>query len=128
MNDKNDKEQTASNWRFIHTVFWLIGIAVIALNDWWWPGILVLVAVSMILRALLQHRTPSPLDDEQGAWQTNDPDMILSTRKGDKHNPELLPSKCSKCGGPIREHEVRWTRSRSAECPFCEAKLPMRRF
>jgi thioredoxin-like negative regulator of GroEL len=30
-----------------------------------------------------------------------------------------LPGKCSQCGGPVREAEVTWVGSSSAECPYC---------
>ena len=30
-----------------------------------------------------------------------------------------LPGKCLQCGGPIKEAEVTWVGSSSAECPYC---------
>jgi hypothetical protein len=30
-----------------------------------------------------------------------------------------LPGKCSQCGGPVKENEVTWVGTNSAECPYC---------
>ncbi len=41
-------QQPAGPWGNIQTVVWLVGLAILAWHGWWWPGILVLVAVSMV--------------------------------------------------------------------------------
>jgi hypothetical protein len=44
-------------WGGIMGGIWLIGIAVLAVTGWWWPGILVLVGASAILGAITRgHR------------------------------------------------------------------------
>ena len=39
-------------WGGIMGGIWLIGIAVLAVTGWWWPGIMVLVGLSAILGAI----------------------------------------------------------------------------
>jgi len=34
---------------------WLIGIAVLAVTGWWWPGIMVLVGLSAIFGAISRN-------------------------------------------------------------------------
>ena len=39
-------------WGGIMGVIWLIGIAVLAIFNWWWPGIMVLIGVSALVGGL----------------------------------------------------------------------------
>jgi hypothetical protein len=101
-------------WQRIQTAMWLIGLAIIAWRDWWWPGILVLVAVSGLTQGLiqlylsrmqqteLQAAEMKKLELERGAW---------------------LPSLCPNCGGPISISTVNWTGPNTADCPYCKANL-----
>jgi len=115
-------------WRQIHGAIWLIGLAVLAWKDWWWPGILVLVAISGIAEAVIQIAVPGAVAEgaeqasEQGA--TAEP-ASAPVNAPEAHRADLLPSECPKCGAPVRGHEVRWTGSRSADCPYCGANLPL---
>jgi len=43
-------------WGGIMGGIWLIGIAVLAVTGWWWPGIMVLVGLSAILGAVTRNR------------------------------------------------------------------------
>ena len=38
---------------------WLVGIAVIAINGWWFPGILVVAAISLVFRAVVAQLSPA---------------------------------------------------------------------
>ena len=40
--------------RSTNTALWLIGIGVLALTGWWWPGIMFLVALSALVNGSLQ--------------------------------------------------------------------------
>ena len=64
--EKNVKEMEDAlpvPWQRIQGAIWLLGLAIIALRDWWWPGILVLVALSGLTRQKLRTPTylPAPL-------------------------------------------------------------------
>ena len=54
-------------WRQIQVALWLVGLAILAWKGWWWPGILVLVALSAILQAVIQYITFDYSDDVIGA-------------------------------------------------------------
>lgn len=130
MGKHEKKQKLAGPWRNIHGAVWLIGLAILAIKGWWWPGILVLVAVSMVVEALITALVPGALEEEQP-----EPPVPLAggaappapAAPQPEHRPELLPVVCPRCGGPIRGHEVKWTGLNSADCPFCGANLPMRK-
>lgn len=114
MNDQEkDEKELAEPWSSVHTAVWLIGLAILAWKGWWWPGILVLVAISLIIEAMLAQFGPKATE---AATMPTTPE----------HRLELLPSSCPKCGAPVRGGEVKWTGPRSAECSYCGANLPVR--
>ncbi len=49
MSKHKEKQKITGPWHNVQGAIWLIGLAIIAWQGWWWPGILVLVALSMIL-------------------------------------------------------------------------------
>jgi predicted RNA-binding Zn-ribbon protein involved in translation (DUF1610 family) len=104
----------------------LIGLVILAVKGWWWPGILVLVAISMLLEAALMQTAPQAFEDELEA-EPQSPAVTASipTPVTPEHRAENLPTACPNCGGPIRRHEVKWTGQQSADCPYCGANLPM---
>jgi hypothetical protein len=142
MSKDKPRKRLSGPWRSIHGALWLIGLAIIAWQDWWWPGILVLVALSILVEALLKRFAPQAYEEEQQPaiepepssppistpaepQPTSQPTTTTTVPPAQEHRLELLPSECPKCGGPIRGHEVRWTGSQSADCPYCGANLPM---
>jgi hypothetical protein len=42
-------------WGGLQGAIWTLGIAVIAVFNWWWPGMLVLVGLSAILGAISRN-------------------------------------------------------------------------
>jgi hypothetical protein len=130
--DKNkQKRRLIGPWRNLHGAVWLIGLAILALRNLWWPGILVLVAISLILEAVLMRYAPQafetiePPSPASPVVATPVPSFVAPSTP--ERGFDLLPSVCAKCGGPIRGQEVVWTSPQSAECPYCGAKLPMGR-
>ncbi len=132
--EKNEpKRKLVGPWRRLHLAVWLIGLAFIAWRDWWWPGILVLFAISAVIEAWLMRYRPEAFEEEKpeemvpadaipAAPAPPAPPPIQTVAE---HRGELLPSACPKCGGPIRSAEVKWTGPQSADCPYCGANLPM---
>lgn len=130
MGNKEKKKKLIGPWASIHTAVWLIGLAILAIKDWWWPGILVLVAISMILEAVLMQAAPHAFEEEMPQDSSSTPVEAAPPAAAVQvveHRSDLLPSVCPKCGGPIRGFEVKWTGAQSADCPFCGANLPMRK-
>jgi len=122
---KEDKPELTGPWRSIHGAIWLIGLAILFWKGWWWPGILVLMAISGISESLIRQYAPDAVE------KAKQPVLVESqkftTTSPADHRLELLPTTCPNCGGPIRGHEVKWTGSQSADCPYCGANLPIRK-
>ena len=114
-------------WRSLHGAIWLIGLAILLWRGWIWPGILVLIAISMLIEALLMQFAPQAFAEvEPQASEAIAPPPSPATEATLEHRAELLPSACPKCGAPIRGVEVKWTGPRSADCPYCGANLALR--
>ena len=123
------KKRLVGPWRNLHGAVWLIGIAILAWQDWWWPGILVLIAISMVIEAVIMKVAPQAFEKVE-APSSPSPDTAIPVptspaSPAPEHFYDMLPSICPRCGGPIRGHEVKWTGPKSADCPYCGANLPM---
>ncbi len=136
MSSDERKKKLVGPWRSLHAVIWLIGIYILATRGLWWPGILVLVAISALYEAFLQRFVPEAYIEEKPAPSTSigqametppEPPVTatVSTLPNLEHRIELLPQHCPACNGPIRGHEVKWTGPQSANCPYCGTNLPM---
>jgi hypothetical protein len=134
MGRREHRKKLARPWRNIHGAIWLIGLAVLAWGDWWWPGILILIALSSLIEAVLMQKVPNAFEDEEAPTvppsqtpaATRMPVSPAATAQ-EEHHAQLLPTNCPRCGGPIRGQEVVWTGSQSADCPYCGANLPMKK-
>ena len=134
MNKHEQKSKLVGPWRDLHAGIWLIGLAILFWKGWWWPGILVLVAISMILEGLLKQYAPHAFEKEgQTPFQSPSqspaaPAAPTAPSPASFDNRfEGLPSICPKCGGPVRWQEVKWTGTRSANCSYCGANLPLKK-
>ena len=128
------KKRLVGPWRALHAGLWLIGLAILAWSDAWWPGILVLVALSLLLEGILARFAPQAFEEAlpesiapQQAPMAPQPPAATMPAPSLPHPEEWLPVSCPKCGGPIRGSEVRWTGPTSADCPFCGTNLPLKR-
>src|SRR5271169_6906309 len=65
MTNRSAKRKLAGPWRNLHAAVWLIGLAVLAWQGWWWPGILVLVGLSLVLEAAIMQFAPEAYVDEE---------------------------------------------------------------
>jgi hypothetical protein len=139
MNRKDPKKKLAGPWRSLHAAIWLIGIALMISYDWWWPGILIVVAISGVYEAFLHQYAPDAYVEESPAGSSTPPEASTVNHPIDSanisstppalsqdHRLELLPSICPYCNGPIRGHEIKWTGPQSANCPYCGSNLPMK--
>jgi hypothetical protein len=122
---KEEKPKLTDPWRSIHGAIWMIGLAILFLKGWWWPGILVLIGVSTIIEALIRQYVPNAIEKTAQTVPVASPMTVISIPS--EHRVELLPATCPNCGGPIRGHEVKWTGSQSADCPYCSANLPIKK-
>jgi hypothetical protein len=135
MSNHEQKPKLVGPWRNLHAAVWLIGLAILAWKGWWWPGILVLVAISLVIEAVLMRYAPQAFakpEQTQPAQPTPTASPVpappvASAPPVAEHPFDRLPSVCAKCGGPIRGHEVKWTGPQSADCPYCGANIQMER-
>jgi len=104
---KTDEEELPISWKHIQTAIWLLGLALIAWQDWWWPGILVVAAISGLAQGGLQLNVSRKKEEK----------LLIHERSG------WLPSLCPNCGGPISVSTVQWTGPESADCPYCKANI-----
>ena len=123
-------------WRTIHGAVWLIGLAILFWKGWFWPGILVLIAISGAVEAVIRLNVPSSTEPvaegkgAEGAKPAAEPEARPAAAPGGEgtpslaHRADLLPSVCPKCNAPIRGNEVKWTGPQSANCAYCGANLP----
>ena len=126
MSKRERKTELVGPWRSLHLAVWLIGLAILAWRNWWWPGILVLVAISLLIEAALKRYAPQAYQEvEEAAPPAPAESAPPPAPPILEHRLELLPSICPKCGGPIRGQEVKWTGVQSADCPYCGTNLPM---
>jgi hypothetical protein len=139
MSKEERKTKMVGPWRYIQVAIWLIGLAILAITGYWWPGILLVVAASVVYEALIRWLAPAAFVPEEpetpevqrgsetppAAAPATVPAVSASPPPIQEHRAELLPSECPKCGGPIRGQEVVWTGVQSADCPFCGVNLPM---
>ena len=133
MSKQASKRELVGPWRAIHAAVWLIGLAILLRTGDWWPGILVLIAISGIVEAMIRRYAPGAVEEEAVAetpaasGASSAPPSTVSTvpPAPQEHRLELLPSICPGCGGPIRGRDVKWTGVQSADCPYCGVNLPM---
>ncbi len=138
MSDKEPKKKLVGPWQSLHGAIWLIGLYYMFTHNAWWPGILVLIAISAAYEAILRILVPQAFIEEQPSPSTNmgqstvdpvPPSTPVATPPPaptiQEHRLDLLPQVCPNCNAPIRGHEVKWTGPQSANCPYCGTNLPM---
>ena len=101
-------------WQRIQGALWLMGIAILALTNWWWPGILVLVGLSGLAQAGLQLYFSRKSETQQ---------VQEEAQQLDVQRAAWLPAVCPTCGGPLSMTTVKWTGPATADCPYCSAQL-----
>jgi hypothetical protein len=111
---KKDDEELPPPWAQVQTAIWLVGLAILAWQGWWWPGILVLVAISGLTQAAIRTFISRGVDEKQQAAEV--------TRFA-REQAEWLPDVCPNCGGPLSVSSVHWTGPSTADCPYCKANL-----
>ncbi len=125
MSKNTEKQELTGSWRRLHGAFWLVGLAILFYTGRFWPGILVLVALSMVLEGVLLAFQPKSSQPEQIPAAPQQPAPAAPVPQPQIHRAELLPTVCPKCGAPVRGQEVKWTGPQSADCSYCGANLPM---
>ncbi len=136
MSDNVPKKKLVGPWQSLHVVIWVLGLYILFRQGSFFPGILVLIAISALYEAFVRRYAPGAYVEEQAAEPappTGAPPQTIDAQfppaappaPPQEHRTDLLPLTCPNCGGPVRGHEVKWTGSQTANCPFCGTNLPM---
>jgi hypothetical protein len=108
--EKAGKRELPPHWAAIQSAIWLIGLAILAWQGWWFPGILVLIAVSGITQAWLQRLAVREAEQVQ-------------VQQASRGAQAKLPSTCPVCGAPVDPAKVTWVTPTTARCPYCSSNL-----
>ncbi len=129
------------HWHSAHSAIWLIGLGILFFTGLWWPGILVLVGLSMILEWVFSQAAPQVFETPKAPAPfppaapspaptpapVNPVAFTPTAPVQAVHPVQELPSACPHCGGPVRAYEVKWTGPRSAVCAYCGSGLPLKK-
>ena len=129
--------------RGIIPAIWLIGLGILWLFDLWWPGILILIGITMLIGVANREtggisanpaKTGGEVVDVEPAAE---PEQVAAEADGiPACEPVVekvevaevtsrLPSNCPMCGAPVNENKVVWRGLDEAHCAFCDTKLPL---
>jgi hypothetical protein len=116
--DSTDKksDELPEHWGLVQGAIWMLGIAALAITGWWWPGIMIVVAISLLTEAAVRYAISKQSDQVDTAAAASE----LAERR-----TEALPDTCPNCGSPATLTNADWTGPLSANCAFCGAALPM---
>lgn len=120
---------------------WMIGLGFLMLFGHFWPGIIILIGLSMIMSAFWRGASQQTFDNPEPP--TIPPARPISTPPAPPvspmpftspapvastvHRTDLLPATCPHCGGPVRANDVKWMGTQSAACAYCGSTLPMKK-
>ncbi len=130
----------------ITAAVWLIGLGILWLTNLWWPGILILIGVSLLVQTMVPGSEPekiitpkpepvvakepeAPVEPEKAedVWEEDESETpaFIQPQESKKFDAALLPQNCPACGGPVFEnaHKVEWLDEKTAKCPFCNYEL-----
>lgn len=92
----------------------MIGLAILFIFDWIWPGILVLIGVTSLIRVYIRQDEP------------NDSEIPLSVEAHSDEADKVVhyTSQCASCGAetPLERREGRSSQP-APDCGFCGSKL-----
>lgn len=124
----------------VQSGIWLIGIGILLLTGYWWPGILILIGLSMLANAMIPEDSPdrvempAPAAVKEDLSESTGTDNEIPPALGADYSPTplvhstaQLPGACPMCGGPVlaMEAELEWTGHQTARCPWCAVELPL---
>lgn len=119
---RRDKEpELPYSWQQVQGAIWLIGLAIIAWQGWWWPGILVLVAVSGLTQAAIAAYVKR--QDDAAAARAAQAHSLEAQKRLEVARLDALPSNCPVCGGALDPARVTWAGPTTATCPYCQSAI-----
>ena len=118
----------------IQAAIWLIGLGILFLSHHWWPGILILVGISMVVGAMtrgaprqsnwpVQPPTPQPFTPPPPPPAQPPSGVIPPGAPAPVYDLAWVPNHCSACGGPLNVKGIEVLNSHTVVCPFCGTKI-----
>jgi hypothetical protein len=111
--EKEERELTGV-YAAVHSAIWMIGLAVLFYTSNWFPGILILVAISGVAQALLQMLAKREEAKTEAAQQARQAALAV-------------PATCPTCGAAINASTVVWSGVSTAHCPYCKAAISLQK-
>ncbi len=112
--NKSDEPELPFQWEQVQSAIWLVGIAIIALRGWWWPGMLVLVAISGLTQAaIVAYLERNKARDE----------AVIEQKNLEEARATALADNCPGCGAPLDTKSVIWRSATTASCPYCNRSI-----
>lgn len=144
------------NRKNVIAAVWLIGLGLLFMVNYIWPGILILIGIAMIVNATMheeptvmpptdtlrqaQRTAPDPLAEPVEA-RVADPSTSTTTTALAESLPAVLaseaerlylvsklPENCPACGAPMRANakKLTWHEDNSLSCGFCGYRLTIK--
>ena len=110
--EENEERDLKGVYGAVQSGIWLIGLAILFWQGAWWPGILILVAISGITQAVLQNMAKR----QESVAQTADAARAAAM---------AVPPNCPTCGAAINASSVVWSGPTAVQCPYCESAIPL---
>lgn len=119
----------------VRAAVWVFGIGVIAMFDFWWPGILFLIGLSFLLGAVFPDKEktedaysdkleePSPAPQPSQAPHPNEFPQPVPPSTPPSSSRGWLPARCPACGAPLTPTEALWIDDTHAECSYCHTPI-----
>lgn len=104
---QKEKESLPPHWEKVHGAIWLIGLAILFASGNFWPGILILVAVSGLAQAGIM------------AYVKRNQETASLESEREQH----LPNICPNCGSPLNPSTVQWKGKQTAVCSYCGSSV-----
>ena len=138
-----NKKWSRQSLKNVQSAVWLIGLGILFLLDSFWPGILILVGISIILNSMMPEEEVDVIPPLDGEVKTPVEEVVEVEEPVDEGTPDPipplmdeepmqvfaadLPKECPACGGPVAENveAVRSVGEGAVLCPFCDARIEL---
>lgn len=105
----------------VQSAIWLIGLAILFYTGNWFPGILILAAISGVTQWVLASMAARA--EQKAADQAAAAASTAAAAEAARKAVLALPAHCPTCGAAISAAAVTWISPTTAQCPYCKAAI-----